>query len=219
MVSIEQKCMVSRLFYARCSRLQKECLFAEAQPRIKRSKQTHTRVAEVEKKLDSIVALLQSNQSQSAAEISPARIADVGEQQNAPRTQSPPMFEFATPKSLPSVPVACTPAAPRLSSGPKGVWSDFVTPGKAEQLLGVYRTDSHAFPFVPVSSQASADVLSRERPFLFLAILYMGSYRQPKLQIAIDNLVRETLSAKIIVQGEISMDMLQGLLVYLAWLV
>ena len=186
-------------------------MFAEAQPRVKRSKQTHTRVAEVEKKLDNIFALLQHNQSPSSSESPNEPVESVDS--IAPQ---PPPVAFPTPESRPAEVIPSF-QAQRPPANDVNAWTDIVPLDKAQEFLNVYRTQCHSFPFLCVPTYASVQTLSSERPFFFLSVLYMGSYRETAFQRPLDDHLRKVLSSKIIVDGEISMDILQGLLVFLAW--
>lgn len=87
--------------------------------------------------------------------------------------------------------------------------------GKAEELLEIYRDQSGKFPFVHIPHSLAS--IRREKPFLMLSILAMASRNNRKLQESLEHRLREELSQKVIMEGQKSMDLLQGLLVYLAW--
>ena len=59
--------------------------------------------------------------------------------------------------------------------------------------------------------------LRDEKPFLFLNVLTMAAQKFPGLQGTLEKEVRDVLGAKVISEGEQSLDLLQGMLVYLAW--
>lgn len=86
----------------------------------------------------------------------------------------------------------------------------------AESLLS-FKTKACGFPFVIVPPQASLDIMCRQRPFLLLTILTWGAHETSKLQRTLDLEIREQLSGRVTVKGEKSMDLLQGILVYLWW--
>lgn len=88
---------------------------------------------------------------------------------------------------------------------------------KAQEFLELYRLKVATFPFVVVGPSVSLESLRRERPFLLLAILAYGAQDDSELQRVLETEIRETCSKRCIVNGEKSMDLLQGLLVYLAW--
>ncbi|KAG9234968.1 hypothetical protein BJ875DRAFT_460185 [Amylocarpus encephaloides] len=87
----------------------------------------------------------------------------------------------------------------------------------AESLLSIYRTKAPFFPFVPLPEDATIPSLARNAPFLLLAILASGSIGFPRLYHQIDHEFRRVLSSKVIVEGQKSLDFLQGLLIYIAW--
>lgn len=86
---------------------------------------------------------------------------------------------------------------------------------KAEDLLQIYRKQSGNFPFVHVPQSLAS--FRQEKPFLMLSVLAMASRNNRKLQELLEHKLREELSQKVIMEGQKSMDLLQGLLVYLAW--
>jgi hypothetical protein len=105
-----------------------------------------------------------------------------------------------------------------------GQLQDVITKGlltfeEAEDGLEFFRTQAHRFPFVVVSPREALDSLRREKPFLLLAILTFATQARPKLQAELELELRESLSKRVVVNMEKSLDILQGLLVYLAWCV
>lgn len=88
----------------------------------------------------------------------------------------------------------------------------------AEEFLNDFKEKYQAsFPFVVVPEHMSLDMLRRERPFLLLSVLTCAAQNQFKLQDALELELRESLGRKVHVLGEKSLDLLQGVLVYLAW--
>ncbi|KAH9219738.1 hypothetical protein DL95DRAFT_404483 [Leptodontidium sp. 2 PMI_412] len=92
-----------------------------------------------------------------------------------------------------------------------------VTLKQAEDLLLTYRAKASFFPFVKVAPEATVPSLSRTSPFLLLAILTSASIQDPLLHHQIDHEFKRVLSSKVLLQGQRSLDFLQGLLVYIAW--
>ena len=95
----------------------------------------------------------------------------------------------------------------------------FITLGQAGDAIELFRSRQSAFPFVVIPPNLSLDSLRRQRPFLFLAILCCGTEPSFKLQQHIELELRENLSRRVLVNGEKSLDLLQGILVYLTWYV
>jgi hypothetical protein len=86
---------------------------------------------------------------------------------------------------------------------------------KAEAYLHVFR--EHSFPWVRLPEQKSLETLRRERPFLLQSVLTFAAYEEVRLQRLLETELKNTLMKKVLVEGEKSLDLLQGLLVYLAW--
>ncbi|KAH8703487.1 hypothetical protein BGW36DRAFT_369406 [Talaromyces proteolyticus] len=94
----------------------------------------------------------------------------------------------------------------------------FLSMDMAESLVHTFKNDmlSH-FPFVIIPPLVSAADLRREKPFLFLAILVSASFLDVALQRALDAEVKKAVASHMIINGKISFDLLQGLMVYIAW--
>ena len=92
-----------------------------------------------------------------------------------------------------------------------------LTYDKANALLSIFRNMSTFFPFVLIPIDADVQSMSEERPFLFLAAMASASSEDKALQNTLDQEFRTILSTKVVLEGEKSIDLLQGLLVYLAW--
>ena len=92
---------------------------------------------------------------------------------------------------------------------------DVLCLAKAEGFLATFA--ERPFPWVRLPKNASVETLRRERPFLLLSVLTFASYEDVRLQRQLETELKDSLMKKVIVQGEKSLDLLQGLLVYLAW--
>jgi len=88
---------------------------------------------------------------------------------------------------------------------------------KAQACLDYFQTHVSGFPFVVVHRHTTLDLLRREKPFLLLGILAMATEMDSKLQDRLETELRENLSRRVILNGETSLDLLQGLLLYLTW--
>jgi hypothetical protein len=89
----------------------------------------------------------------------------------------------------------------------------------AERLLAVFRHKAPLFPFVTIPEEMTVSSLSRTSPFLLLAILTVASGMNTPLNYQMDQEFRRILSAKVVVEGQKSLDFLQGILLYIAWYV
>ena len=107
----------------------------------------------------------------------------------------------------------------RIDTSLDAIDRNFLTFEQADALLESYRPYPANFPFVVIMPHQSLEVLRRDNSFLLLAILAVSSIRDLKLQARLDAELRESLSQRVIINGEKSLDILQGLLVYLTWCV
>jgi hypothetical protein len=87
-------------------------------------------------------------------------------------------------------------------------------------LLEIFRTDmTPHFPFVVIPPSTTAAQLHRQKPFLYSAIMMSVAFRNVSKQMAMATEIMTDLSVRLLQNGEKSMDLLQGLLVYSAWYV
>ncbi|TGO38438.1 hypothetical protein BHYA_0075g00410 [Botrytis hyacinthi] len=207
---------------AKCSKSKKKCVFLETKPRPKKMRSSRVRVAEMEQKLDGILNLLAAK---SQAESQPNSI---------PTPESPPenmpldlsgMFEL----SFPLLPLDNTSSKPfqhmSLSTPPNlsyGGLNDvisrcIVSTKQAEEALKEFASRASAFPFVLIPPEASLESLRHERPILLLGILASTCQNNIPVQHLLESELRETISSRTIIHGEKSIDLLQGILLYLAW--
>jgi hypothetical protein len=94
-----------------------------------------------------------------------------------------------------------------------------ISSSEAEEYLGLFHQQSNRFPFVSVSKDVDFDTLQKTRPFLALGIITAMSRKQPQQQKRLDTIFRKVVSERVIVQPDQSLDIIQGLLIYLAWYV
>ena len=94
-----------------------------------------------------------------------------------------------------------------------------LTIDQAEKLLQYFSENGRFFPFVVLPQDATVKSLSRKSPFLLLAILTAASAADIQLNYQLDHEFKRVLSQRVILEGQKSLDYLQGLLVYNAWFV
>ena len=75
------------------------------------------------------------------------------------------------------------------------------------------------FPFVVIPPGTTAGQLHQQKPFLYSAIMMSVAFRSVSKQMAMAKDIMTDLSVRLLQRGEKSMDLLQGLLVYSAWLI
>ena len=85
-----------------------------------------------------------------------------------------------------------------------------------QMLLDTYRIMVDFFPFVPLPKDCFCQDLVQDRPMLMFAVLTVASYDLVHLQLALSRAFRKIVMVKIM-NGERNLDMLQGLLVFIAW--
>ena len=89
---------------------------------------------------------------------------------------------------------------------------------QSEEALTIFRRDfCPEFPFVLLSSDETSESLRRNKPFLSLSILAATSYAHPQLQRGLAREISKQIASRMIIDNEKSLDLLQGLLVHLAW--
>ena len=230
----------------RCHRLKKEC-FSHERPSRKRtrtSKPTYVpklpflylsatdvhfrRVAQLEQKLDGLVSLLTSNQSTL---------------QPNPINQLPSGMFPRSPVSLDSNasvagPSTATPPSNSLdqaTSSVKDLSSETVSnevsrdatfgdlsmePGgqEAESLLLEFQENmTEQFPFVVIHPDSTSQSLHHERPLLWKAIMVAASHRNSDRQLALGARLVEDLITRLLFRAEQSLELLQALLILIAW--
>lgn len=95
-----------------------------------------------------------------------------------------------------------------------------ITMGEADRLLKLYQTDYHPrFPFVPIPRNTTAQDLFQRQPFLFRTIIQIVAPQSAALQRSFTIWFREYIATHIIVKQEKRLDLLQAILLFIAWLV
>ena len=93
-----------------------------------------------------------------------------------------------------------------------------VTQELAQLLLDRFRTNAaQQFPFVIISADASLEAVRKKTPFLFLAVTATMIFDNPFLQHQLGEEIRQQAFQRILLGAEKSLDLLQGLLIYIAW--
>lgn len=205
--------------FTRCARLGRHCVFSEGRARRKKGNPNETRIIEVEKKIDSIYSLLQPGPT------SQSRLVSQPPESIAPNTLTP--AESASWESERSPGQGASPNAPHVrvsshyceeDSGTIDViQKGIITDQEAEVLLNTSISEYGGFPWTVIPSKLPLNLFRRERPHLLLSLLALASRRQPKVHESLEREFRKVVSAKVIVDVEPDLDLLQGLSVYLAW--
>ena len=140
---------------------------------------------------------------------------------------SRPLFAgIVTRPSSPSSPLSQTPgstSAAALGKTTQSAGID-VVPGfrltleEADGALHLYRfVYTPYFPFVPISTTLTAKELLDTAPFLLRTILFMTAPQSASVQKAARMWFREKIAQHVIVDQERRLELLQAILVFLAW--
>ncbi|KAF4991988.1 hypothetical protein FDECE_13852 [Fusarium decemcellulare] len=196
---------------SRCARMNLDCRVPETTQRKKRGKST--RVAQLEKKIDGIVSLLAANQRKGLSPLTPESPQD---------TQCQPLSEESTSNVMNVNAVTSDIVGPHemsLDSSDLELFPGFrVTHEEAAKRLSVYRQHyAPKFPFVPMPGGISTHELYAESRVLFWTIIAMVSPLPDAVQMQFKDWFRRYLAEHIVVRQEKRIDILQAILVFLAW--
>lgn len=86
-----------------------------------------------------------------------------------------------------------------------------------QYLLNEFAKMTEHFPFVRIPHAYTVSMMARERPFLLLAAATAAASDYPELQRTFEVEMKESLSQYLIMGSEKTLDLLQGLLVHIAW--
>lgn len=239
-VQIKAKCIPldesNNMICQRCHRLGKECTTPAPVPR-KRHRIKSTRVSQLEEKINTLTDLLTTTGkaigSNTASQPDPV---DQGPDDNPDQRQS----------SLPTPPVStstetrhvCEPANDILlslrcdrsfGSGKRSETASTtayaenfpsfqMAPVLEERLFSDFRTEMNRhFPFVIVPPQATTAAFREEKPFLFRVCIAAACHVDPALQRQMGEDLMKYVGDRMLLKGEKSLDLLQGILVFTAW--
>lgn len=195
-----------------------------------------SRVAQLEQKLDGLVTLLTSNTS--TVKTTPLDLTsnlvlprspmslDSNASAAGPSTGTPQSINLDGETtavrtfggSIASADIAFAPTAGNLSFSNQGVPPVEPHGQEAEMLLLEFRTNmTEQFPFVVVHPDRTAQSLHCERPLLWKAIMVAALHRNSDRQMAVGAKLMENLTTRLLFKAEKSLDILQALLIFIAW--
>ncbi|KAL2796986.1 hypothetical protein BJX66DRAFT_323631 [Aspergillus keveii] len=214
----------------KCSRSNSECIVPEPKQQA-RARRAKPRLADLESKLTDILGLLSRSNTSSSGDqslsVPDVELPDIDVHVRSDlvdwlRFENPTVSEMIKP-SLPDKEVFSTEhaalAAPEALSSSDTTWiTDLgLSPAVLEHLLNNFRGMSAYFPFAQLPEHLTAELMVIDRPFLLLAAVTNGASRYRHLQAALIEKFKNVLSQNLIIAGEKDLDLLQGLLVHLAW--
>ncbi|CAH0054744.1 unnamed protein product [Clonostachys solani] len=212
----------------RCHRLGKECIYLNVADK-RKSPGSNSRVKLLEKRVEGLVSLLTNPSQQSTASPDPLTQTSGLEpqpQQSSLALRDPQSQPYSTP-SVSSVGVASLAqlSPPTSDAGsalgtraPDVVDRGLMSAEVAHEVLQTFRNKaiSH-FPFVVLPHHANLHSVRRDSPFLFLCIMATMMVKDCTLQRQLGEEIRTQAYQRIMMGREKSMDLLQGLLVHVAW--
>ncbi|CAH0027496.1 unnamed protein product [Clonostachys rhizophaga] len=214
----------------RCHRLGKECVYLNvADKRKSPGSNTTRRVKLLEKRVEGLVSLLTNPSLQSTASPDPLIQTSGPEpqpQQSIGTLREPQSQPYSIP-SVSSVGVASLTQLTPPTSDAGSAWGtrppDVVDRGLlsaevAHETLQTFRNKAiNHFPFVVLPHHANLHSVRRDTPFLFLCIMATMMVKDCTLQRQLGEEIRTQAYQRIMMGREKSMDLLQGLLVHVAW--
>jgi hypothetical protein len=88
-----------------------------------------------------------------------------------------------------------------------------------EHLLNEARFMQPRFPFIIIESSWTVSSMIVERPALLLAAVTNASSKYPRLQKSLASTLQETFAQRVVITGDRNIDLLQAMLLHLAWYV
>lgn len=193
----------------------------------------------MEEKLDDLVTLLQTQNTQKRAEPNPAPTAGIpnaaehpwipaawkgdatNRRQDAQSSDAAPPTNVVLDSNSPFMqPIDMTPSTTVYSSpNPLATQMrvDEVSPARAEEILRVFRSSyTKTTPFFHIPATTTAQQLQHERPFFWLVIRGICS-KSIVEQHKLGSQIRGILANQMLVGLERNIDLLLGLLAYLGW--
>ncbi|KAJ5837131.1 hypothetical protein N7447_003157 [Penicillium robsamsonii] len=214
----------------KCVASKKTCVFLERPPRPPRHKPKHgskARLCALESKVDTLIAF--ASQSQLVQGKGPSQY-EAGSLENGLSTYSS-TYSHGGRDSTPNSSHNST----NLSSFDQAPyrWDDYpkingkpcpelllecgLSIDAADGFLGQFRTMTSYFPFFVVPSQTTVLTMCKEQPFVLVAALAAATSSDRKLQKSLGDKFRTCALHAVMVHNERSLDLLNGILVYLAW--
>ena len=226
----------------RCARSGRPCVFTPLQKR-KQRKRTDTRVAELEREMRAMRAMLrnkdqakgQQNPKNNPPQPLPAGLWYAENSAQAPRRSDegavagpvrPENGDSRLPLERPGQVQRDPPTLwPRrfadkpFNSGKDIVDSGMVSMATARQLFELYRKDLFPhYPMVVIPDSTSADELRQTKPALFLAIIAAAAGAESsELSARLDQEVLHMYATKSLIHSEKSIELVQALLVSAVW--
>ncbi|KAE8554404.1 hypothetical protein EYB25_002943 [Talaromyces marneffei] len=218
----------------KCARSNSQCVFPEPRQRDRVSQRARPRLADLESKLANIIGLLSRSSAPHGGIQTPVEtgsglpaIPDYFSSSPHPAAELISQGYLAGSELDESPELSdnqnATENTPKESYGAStamdAAWITDLGLGLVvlDHLLDTFRGMVSYFPFVQLSESWTAASMAEDRPFLLLAAVAAASSKFCHLQDALIRQFKESLSKRVVMAGEKDLDLLQGLLVHLAW--
>lgn len=232
---------------SRCLRLNKDCQPMQTVRKRKTvNRRPATKVERLEERLEGLFKVLQSSNSSiptaegnTSASIAPSAIqtsprlpqAQVVSPENREDFESHETLRLnwnraivsglrlSSPTTAPETAYMYSGTRSTISHSPESTLISGFEPSseEAEEYLKTFRPHmAMYFPFIIVPETKTAHDLRRERPFLWLCIMSVAS-KSTMQQKALRKEIKITMGREILVEGKNNMDLLLGMLVFVAW--
>ncbi|EXJ78958.1 hypothetical protein A1O3_08458 [Capronia epimyces CBS 606.96] len=208
----------------KCAKSGAQCVFEEPRTRRKREKpDSRARVAALERKLEAVIA--QVSQGSDVDRSSATRSSLQAPEITVPL--SPPVSRIRDSRtSSASETGAGSQSTRNLGFAPYD--GDDATPEvliaqgllsmeDAERYIERFRQSCAYFPFVVLPPDETFSTVLRERPLLLHAALAVAMSAEVHLQKVLEKSFKEVMLSKLMFEAEKSIDLLQSILVYIAW--
>ncbi|CAI7574259.1 unnamed protein product [Penicillium discolor] len=203
----------------RCARLGKSCTYLDLPQTKRKHRAAPSRVEVLEKKVDQLtsqLAALTRQNGRSSPGTSNPLTNNLGSSRDPEldSTNIAVLLEVAQDPSHGFDP----PTSSILEGQPSIVDQGLLSEAEAERLVMTFQTDLvSTFPFVLIANGETAARLRDREPFLFLCIVAatMGS-AHPLRKIVAEEIMKH-VTLRIVARSERNLELLRGLLVYIAW--
>jgi hypothetical protein len=221
-----------RLTCYRCHRLKKDCQTPVSNRKRNFKKSPGSKTAQLEGKLDDIVSFLRSQATVKQLQTEPVlnKYHDTllnidalrlsGDSASTPSTHATLDSSTSFARSIRPTPArtAINFNTGQLSSS----IDDYVAVHKIPDAAAKKQLDTFCriflpfFPFIHIPAPMRASDLRQQKPFLWLVIMSLTT-KSVERQRAMGDTIRQIVSQKVVAEHEKSMDILLGLICYLAW--
>ncbi|PSK54340.1 hypothetical protein B9Z65_3459 [Elsinoe australis] len=194
----------------RCLKFDRVCNYAPPH-RKKQRKRTDARVAELEKEIVAMRALLeksQRNEASSSTRSSPADAVSTSNNSNA-------LDRIASNGFLTRAPNSEGTGTMQLDIVDRGL----LTMSEAARLLEMYREEfAPHFPLTLIPQEQTAADLRHDQPLLFLAVMATASSKgRPELYTTLSTEVIQDYVSKVLINGQKSLEIVKAMNITCAW--